>query len=109
MLKVQIAKLQKALDTETTNFNLPCQPEWFYKQTNERAALIRSQLKELEFVSNRMNAVQKAAELSQTGRKHIVREDYGKFTVCPMYEIGREGYQADAGYSAYGVIVRESL
>lgn len=105
-----IKALKKALDVETTNFNLPCQPEWFYKQVDERAKLIRSQLKELEEVLLRQETVAKAAEITlQTGRKHIVREDYGKLTICPMYAIGYEGYLADAGYIACGVIVKESL
>jgi hypothetical protein len=45
----------------------------------------------------------------ETGRKHVVRDDYDRFYVCPLYELGAEGYRADAGYSALGVLVAESM
>lgn len=55
-------------------------------------------------------ALRSARELSDsTGREHVVREDYGSFHVCPRYMPGREGYQHDAGYSALGVLVQESI
>ena len=46
---------------------------------------------------------------TENARKYIVREDHGVYTVCPLYELGSEGYRADAGYSAFGVIVKESM
>lgn len=46
---------------------------------------------------------------SSTGRKHVVREDYGRYFVCPLYEEGREGYQHDAGYAGQGILVAESM
>ena len=59
---------------------------------------------------NREEALRAAAEATTlTGRKHIVREDYGTYTVCPQYERGREGYTHDAGYTAFGLIVKESM
>lgn len=54
-------------------------------------------------------ALELAREESRTGRKHVVREDYGRYFVCPLYEPGREGYQADMGYSGLGILVKESL
>lgn len=57
----------------------------------------------------KQEALDRACELSRTGRKHVVREDHGRYFVCPLYELGAEGYRADAGYSALGVLVKESL
>ncbi len=58
---------------------------------------------------NRDEALKQARELSKRGRKHVVREDYGRYFVCPLYESGREGQQADLGYAGLGVLVKESL
>ncbi len=44
-----------------------------------------------------------------TGRKHVVREDYGRYFVVPMYEAGYENVRHDAGYTGIGILVQESL
>ncbi len=54
-------------------------------------------------------ALEKARELSRRGRKHVAREDHGRYFVCPLYELDREGQVADAGYAGLGVLVKESL
>ena len=46
---------------------------------------------------------------ARTGRKHVVREDYSEYLICPMYELGREGRGVDHGYSGIGLLVKESL
>lgn len=56
------------------------------------------------------NAVQQARALTQkTHRKHVVRDDYGKLFITPLYLEGYEGERHDPGYTGLGVLVRESL
>ena len=56
------------------------------------------------------NALKLAEQYTQqTKRKHVVRDDRGFFFVCPLYEPGREGSVHDAGYTALGLLVKESL
>jgi hypothetical protein len=43
-----------------------------------------------------------------TGRKHVVREDYGRYFVVPLYEVGYENVRHDAGYAGMGILVQES-
>lgn len=58
----------------------------------------------------RAEALAQAFKLTQeTGRKHVVRVDYDKFIVCPLYELGGEGYRHDAGYSALGSLLKDSM
>lgn len=55
-------------------------------------------------------ALKQARDLSANGRKHVVRVDIGgAYHVCPLYVAGREGFEADLGYSAFGVLVKESM
>jgi hypothetical protein len=60
-------------------------------------------------IDPKAEALAQARLLSQTGRKHVVRESFGTYHVCPLYEPGSEGLTADAGYSSLGVLVKESL
>lgn len=58
----------------------------------------------------REEALRQAVEATRTTRrKHVVREDHGKYTVCPLFELDGEGARHDPGYSAYGVLVAESI
>lgn len=58
---------------------------------------------------DREEAIQRARELTrETGRKHVARNDYGRFFVCPFY-IDDFYKKVDFGYSALGLLVRESL
>ena len=58
----------------------------------------------------RHDAIRYAKERTEReGRKYVAREDWGKFYVVPLYEPGKEGIKADAGYEAIGVLVKESL
>lgn len=50
-----------------------------------------------------------AEETKRTMRKYVVREDYGRYHVVPLFELGREGQVADRGYTALGVLVAESM
>ena len=58
----------------------------------------------------RQEALTKAKEATErTGRKHVVREDYGKYFICPLYKLGAEGIHHDPGYTGLGILVKESL
>lgn len=58
----------------------------------------------------REDALELARDLTRrTMRKHVVREDHGRYFVCPQYEEGAEGYRHDAGYAGMGILVKESL
>lgn len=57
-----------------------------------------------------LNAVQKAREVSaETRRKHVVRNDYGKLFIVPLYLADYEGERHDPGYTSLGSIISESL
>jgi hypothetical protein len=58
----------------------------------------------------RLDAIRVAKERTEReGRKYVAREDYGRFYVVPLYEVGQEGRRFDAGYEAIGMVVKESL
>ena len=58
------------------------------------------------FTGTKEAAVLEAAEYSlRTGRRYVVRDDFGTLTLCPLYELGKEGLVADVGYQTYGVLV----
>jgi hypothetical protein len=59
---------------------------------------------------NKRDQLQKAQRMTvDTGRKHVVREDFGRYFVVPMYEAGYENVRHDAGYTGIGILVKESL
>ncbi len=46
---------------------------------------------------------------SETGRKHVVRVDRGRYFVCPLYAPGAEGERYDPGFEGIGSLVKESF
>lgn len=51
----------------------------------------------------------KAEREARYGRAFDVRKDYGVYLVTPHWDWNfAEGYRADAGYAAQGLLVRES-
>lgn len=46
---------------------------------------------------------------SETGRKHVVRVDRGRYFVCPLYAPGAEGVRYDPGFEGIGSLVKESI
>ncbi len=48
-------------------------------------------------------------ETTRTKRKYVVREDYGRYHVVPLYERNGEGQRHDPGYAALGTLVQESM
>ena len=52
-------------------------------------------------------ANRKARNLAkETGRVYAVRNDYGRYFVCPMYIDGRHFPEVDVGYEALGSLVQ---
>ena len=51
-------------------------------------------------MKNKKRALMMAKTMSLSGCKHVVREYYGEYFVCPLNDIG---------YSCYGLLVAESL
>lgn len=58
-------------------------------------------------------ALMQAREVTaRTGIKHVVREDYGKYLVVPLYAPrfpGDPHPPHDPGFAALGILVKESL
>lgn len=59
---------------------------------------------------SREDSLEEARRLtSETGRKHVVRSSSGRYFVVPLYAPGAEGYRHDAGFTAIGQLIEESL
>jgi hypothetical protein len=59
---------------------------------------------------SREDSLEEARRLTtETGRKHVVRESFGRYFVVPLYAPGSEGLHHDAGFTSIGQLVKESL